>query len=56
MVEHVRVEDDMEHDAVVWDAAPPQHVPGILPPTDTTNPSDVTEDVENHAIITPEVT
>ena len=36
LVQHIRDEEDMEHDAVVWDAAPLQQTPGILPPSDLT--------------------
>ena len=42
MVQHMREDEDMDHDGVVWDAAPVKQAPGSLPPSDPT--SDNVED------------
>ena len=55
MVQHIREEESMEHDAVVWDAAPPMQPPGSLPPTDTTEPTDQSDAVEDSVTNTEEV-
>ena len=44
MVQHMRDEGAMEHDAVVWDAAPLMQPPGIIPPTDLGGPTDQNDD------------
>ena len=52
MMQHMRDEGDMEHDAVVWDAAPSS---GKVPPTELCDPSDLNEDMENTKIDAAEV-
>ena len=54
-MQHIREEEGMEHDAVVWDAAPPMQPPGSLPPTDTTEPTDQSDAVEDSVNDTEEV-
>jgi midasin len=43
-VQHLRDEGAMEHDAVVWDAAPLMQPPGTIPPTDLGDPTDQNDD------------